>query len=62
MSKIKYNKKLHWSVTFDYLAPQKSVEDFEKLFSNLNIVKVAGSHFILQSKPVECGKVVEFVI
>ena len=45
--------------TNDYLVPQKSVASFEKLFSNLSVHKVSGSHFILQSKPVECGKIVE---
>ena len=52
-------KATYIQATNDYLVPQKSVENFEKLFSNLCVVKVAGSHFILQSKPVECGKIVE---
>ncbi len=45
--------------TNDYLVPQKSVASFEKLFSNLIVSKVSGSHFILQSKPVQCAKIVE---
>ncbi len=43
--------------TNDYLVPSKAVKDFEKMFSNLTVVKIKGSHFILQSKPVECAKI-----
>jgi len=48
--------------TNDYLVPSKSVEAFEKCFSNLTVFKINGSHFILQSKPIECAKVVETAI
>jgi len=45
--------------TNDYLVPQKSVKNFKKLFTSLSVVKVIGSHFVLQSKPVECAKIIE---
>ena len=50
---------MYIQATNDYLVPQKSVVNFEKLFTNLKVSKVSGSHFILQSKPVECAKIVE---
>ena len=52
-------KATYIQATNDYLVPSKSVANFKKLFSNLSISKVSGPHFILQSKPVECGKIVE---
>jgi pimeloyl-ACP methyl ester carboxylesterase len=52
-------KATYIQATNDYLVPKKSVTSFENLFSNFRVVKVTGSHFILQSKPVECAKILE---
>ena len=41
----------------DYLVPSKALQEFERMFSNLTVVKVKGPHFILQSKPVECANI-----
>lgn len=48
---------IYLQATNDYLVPSKALKDFERIFSNLSVVKVKGSHFILQSEPLECAKI-----
>jgi len=52
-------KTLYIRATNDKLVPQKSYEAFEKLFLNIEIVEVEGSHLILQGKPKEMARIVE---
>lgn len=49
---------IYIQATNDYLVPPTSAKEFEKLFSHLTIVKVKGPHFILQSRPFECAKII----
>ena len=42
----------------DNLVLRKSAEDFKKVFSRLEISKVEGSHFILQTNPQACSKII----
>jgi pimeloyl-ACP methyl ester carboxylesterase len=55
-------KSYYIQATDDYLVPAKSLEEFKLLFSNLNIYRVNGAHFILQSNPVKCTKIIENII
>jgi pimeloyl-ACP methyl ester carboxylesterase len=46
----------------DYLVSKKSVDVFKKLCININIVKVRGGHFIVQSNPHYFSKLLQGVI
>ena len=49
---------IYIQATNDYLVPSKALREFEQLFCNLTVTKVKGSHFILQSKPIECANII----
>jgi pimeloyl-ACP methyl ester carboxylesterase len=49
---------IYIQATNDYLVPSRAVKDFKQLFINLTVQKVKGSHFLLQSKPVECANII----
>ncbi|WP_299873049.1 alpha/beta fold hydrolase [uncultured Cocleimonas sp.] len=55
-------KATYIQATNDYLVPSKALKDFEQLFSNLTVVKVKGSHFILQSQPIQCADIIKNTI
>jgi len=42
----------------DNLVLKKSLNDFKKVFSELEIFEVKGSHFILQTNPQACAKII----
>lgn len=42
----------------DMLVPSKSIEIFNGFMNNLNVYKVNGSHFILQTNPSACMKII----
>lgn len=42
----------------DKLVPSKSIEIFKRFMNNLNIYKVNGSHFILQTNPSACINII----
>jgi len=42
----------------DKLVLKKSVKDFKKVFSGLEVFEVKGSHFILQTNPQACSQII----
>jgi len=42
----------------DKLVPNSCLEEFKKVFSNINVFKVDGPHFILQAAPVLCADII----
>lgn len=42
----------------DKLVPKKAISKFEKLFEQLDIIKISGEHFILQCNPDACKKII----
>ncbi|KZN37116.1 alpha/beta hydrolase [Pseudoalteromonas luteoviolacea] len=46
----------------DYLVSKKSVNAFKELCTNINVVKAAGGHFIVQSNPHYFSKLVQSLI
>jgi len=44
--------------TNDKLVPARCLETFKKVFTNLSIFQIEGSHFILQTDPLACVEVV----
>lgn len=42
----------------DKLVPANSVEIFKDMMANLTVYKVTGSHFILQTNPSACAKII----
>jgi len=50
------------SASNDWLVSESSIEVFEELCSNLNIVNLEGGHFIVQSNPEKCWEQILNVI
>ena len=44
--------------TNDKLVPKRCVERFKKVFNNINISQIEGSHFILQTNPLACAEII----
>jgi len=42
----------------DKIVPASCLNDFKKLFSNLTVFQVKGSHMLLQSNPTSCADIV----
>ena len=52
-------KAIYIQATNDILVPSSCAEAFKKVFNNINIFRVTGSHFILQAKPKVCAEIIE---
>jgi pimeloyl-ACP methyl ester carboxylesterase len=52
-------KATYVQATDDKLVPDSSVEEFRKVCKNLTILRVEGTHFILQTNPSACAEIVE---
>lgn len=50
---------LYISATSDKLVPNAKAKEFEKAFYSLRLASVKGSHFVLQTKPRECARVID---
>jgi surfactin synthase thioesterase subunit len=50
---------IYLQASTDWLVPQCSVDAFRQRCKQLNIYQVAGTHFLLQSSPVECAQIIE---
>lgn len=51
-------KATYIQATDDKLVPKKCVQSFKNMFNNINIYQVEGPHFILQTQPLACAKIV----
>ncbi len=43
--------------TDDKLVPEGCLEGFKKVFNNINVFPVEGSHFVLQANPLACAEI-----
>ncbi|HEC27635.1 MAG TPA: alpha/beta hydrolase [Gammaproteobacteria bacterium] len=50
---------IYIQATNDLLVPGSCVEVFKKVFKRLNVFRVRGSHFILQTNPIACAEIIE---
>lgn len=46
----------------DKLVPSKSLKDWQKVCDEIDVSKVKGEHFILQTNPIRCAEVVTEVV
>ena len=51
-------KATYIQATDDKLVPKRCLDSFNKVFNNINIFQIEGSHFILQANPLACAEVV----
>ena len=51
-------KATYIQATDDKLVPKKCVDNFKKVFNNINVFQIEGSHFILQANPLACAEIV----
>lgn len=42
----------------DKLVPRKSLDNWQKVCSSLNVFKVSGEHLILQANPIRCAEII----
>lgn len=42
----------------DYLVPELSVEKFKEVFDTFSVVQIKGAHFLLQTHPQACAKII----
>ena len=52
-------KAIYIQATDDKLVPNSSVEKFKKVFKNITILCLEGTHFILQANPMACAEIIE---
>ena len=52
-------KAIYIQATDDKLVPKSSVEEFKKVFKNITIFCIEGTHFILQVNPTACAEILE---
>jgi pimeloyl-ACP methyl ester carboxylesterase len=52
-------KATYIQATDDKLVPNSSVEEFKKVFKNITIFCIEGTHFILQTNPSGCAEIIE---
>ena len=50
---------IYIQATRDNFVPKRCVEAFKKVFDDINVFQIEGSHFILQSNPRACVEIVE---
>ncbi len=50
-------KATYIQATDDKLVPKRCLESFKNVFNNISVFQIEGSHFILQSNPLACAKV-----
>ena len=51
-------RSIYIQATNDKLVPKKCAESFKRMFKNINVFQIEGSHFILQSNPLACAEVI----
>jgi len=65
MSKLDENqepcdtKAVYIQATDDKLVPDTCVEAYKKLCINLNVFRIEGTHFLLQTNPLACAEILE---
>ncbi len=59
VTKVLEIKSLYIQATTDKLVPQSAYALFEKNLPHIKLVKVKGSHLILQERSFECAKIIE---
>jgi len=52
-------KAIYIQATNDKLVPNSSVEAFKKVCKNLSVIRIKGTHFILQTNPAACAEILE---
>ncbi len=52
-------KAIYIQATNDVLVPDSCIEAFKLAFKNINVFRVKGSHFILQTNPKACSEIIE---
>jgi pimeloyl-ACP methyl ester carboxylesterase len=52
-------KAIYIQATNDLLVPNSCVEAFKKVFKKLDVFRIKGSHFILQTNPLACAEIIE---
>jgi pimeloyl-ACP methyl ester carboxylesterase len=52
-------KAIYIQATNDMLVPKPCVEAFKIVFKKLNVFRVKGTHFILQTNPMACAEIIE---
>jgi len=55
-------KTIYIQPTHDFLVNRRAVKKLQRLFKNTSVYKVKGGHFIAQTQPKQCAKVIENVI
>lgn len=51
-------KATYIQATDDKLVPARCVESFKKVFKNINVFQIEGSHLVLQVNPLACAEVI----
>jgi pimeloyl-ACP methyl ester carboxylesterase len=49
---------IYIQATDDRLVPKRCVASFKKMFKNINVIKIEGAHFVLQTNPLACMKII----